>query len=176
MEITLLWVSRKLILYSVENHGLRAIYLSGLGFRLMFCRMAKIAVYDISKRFRSYWLPSEIYVVMLLKETGSNFSCMEDPCPFLWLERKSYSSNVRHWKIVWERCKDWSENGRSMTVKSRGVQVPWSHKYVPSRAIRITCYNYFRLCSLSFFNLFLVPWEAVLLEPSKGHCSLFSPS
>lgn len=63
-----------------------------------------------------------------------------------------------------------------MTVKSRGLQVPWSHRHVPSRAIRITCYNFFCLRSLSLFNSFLMSWEVALLEPSEGNCSLFSPS
>lgn len=63
-----------------------------------------------------------------------------------------------------------------MTVRSRGLQVPWSYRHVPSRAIRITCYNLFCLCSLSFFNSFLMSCEVVLLEPSEGNCSLFSPS
>lgn len=61
-----------------------------------------------------------------------------------------------------------------MTVRSRGLQVPWSYRHVPSRAIRITCYNLFCLCSL--FNSFLMSCEVVLLEPSEGNCSLFSPS
>lgn len=155
----------------VTNH------LTGSCFRLGFCMTATIAAYDLSKRYRSYWPLSEMYVVLLLRETGSLASAVQKihalSCN---LKGKGAVSGVRYCKAVWERHTD--------CLCCRGVEGTWmckAGKYEYQGDTNMCQAEplgspiiIFCLCSLSLFNSFLMSWGIVLLEPPVGNCSLFS--